>query len=154
MNDDESYMQRCLVLARQALSRGEVPVGAVLVGEGRVLAEAEEATRTRHDLTAHAEARAVVAACGAAHALTLPGTTLYSTVEPCLLCGCVARAAGVARVVYGVAAGQLGACSSSLPLLREAAVPGWSAPPDVTSGVLADECQALLDEYRARRPRP
>lgn len=152
MSDDEHYMRRCLVLARQALARGEVPVGALVVAAGRILGEAGEATRTRHDHTAHAEALALTAACGAVQAMTLEGATLYSTVEPCLLCGYVARAARVARVVYGVPAGRLGACTSTYALLRDPSVAGWIAPPAVTAGVLADECRALLDARPARTP--
>lgn len=147
MTDDETFMRRCLELARQSLD-DEVPVGAAVVEGDRIIGEGREETRALSDPTAHAEVRAIVDACRAKGMTRLEGATLYSTVEPCVLCGYVIRRVGVARVVYGVAAGQLGASSSTYALLADASFPGWGPPPAVGAGVLATECAKLL---RARR---
>jgi tRNA(adenine34) deaminase len=147
----EQYMQRCLELARAAIDHGEVPVGAVIVDGDRILGEGMECTRGLADPTAHAEVRAVQAACHARRTTTLTGVTLYSTVEPCLLCGYAARSIGVAVVVYGVQAGRLGACTSAYALLTDASIAGWSPPPRIVSGILQADCAALLDHYARQR---
>jgi tRNA(adenine34) deaminase len=148
----EPYMRRCLKLARAAMDHGEVPVGAVIVEGDSIVGEGMECTRALADPTAHAEVRAVQAACQARRTTRLTGVTLYSTVEPCVLCGYVARSIGVATVVYGIPAGRLGACSSGYALLTDATIPGWGAPPRIVSGVLQADCAALLDRYTRERP--
>ena len=148
----EPYIRRCLELARAAMDLGEVPVGALIVDGNSIVGEGMECTRARADPTAHAEVRAVQAACQARRTTSLTGVTLYSTVEPCVLCGYVARSIGVAAVVYGVPAGRLGACSSGYALLTDASIPGWAAPPRIVSGVLQSDCAALLDQYARERP--
>jgi tRNA(adenine34) deaminase len=135
-----------------AMDHGDVPVGALIVDGDRIVGEGRECTRACADPTAHAEVRAVQAACQARRATRLPGVTLYSTVEPCVLCGYVARSIGVAAVVYGVPAGRLGACSSDYALLTDASITGWAAPPRILPGVLQAECAALLDQYARERP--
>lgn len=147
----ERYMQRCLELARVALAEGDVPVGAVIVDGDRIVGEGTESTRALVDPTAHAEVRAVQAACQARHATTLTGATLYSTVEPCVLCGYVARSVGIGLVVYGMRAGRLGACSSEYRLLADASIPGWASPPAIVHGILEAECAALMDEFTRKR---
>jgi tRNA(adenine34) deaminase len=148
----ERYMRRCLELARAAMDHGDVPVGALIVDGDRIVGEGMECTRARADPTAHAEVLAVQAACQARRTTRLPGMTLYSTVEPCVLCGYVARSIGVAAVVYGVPAGRLGACSSDYALLTDASIAGWAPPPRIVSGILQPDCAALLDQYARKRP--
>jgi tRNA(adenine34) deaminase len=133
------------------MDHGEVPVGAVIVDGDRILGEGMECTRGLADPTAHAEVRAVQAACHARRTTTLTGVTLYSTVEPCLLCGYAARSIGVAVVVYGVQAGRLGACTSAYALLTDASIPGWAPPPRIVSGILQADCAGLLDRYARQR---
>jgi tRNA(adenine34) deaminase len=106
--DDEGYMRRCLEFARQALADGEVGVGALVVRDGRVIGTGYERTRTRLDPAAHAEVEACRAACAALGTLDLSGATLYTTVEPCVLCAYVIRHTRIIRVVFGVHAGALG----------------------------------------------
>ena len=134
-----------------ALEDGEVPVGALIVDGDRVIGEGRERTRARLDPAAHAEVQAVRAALEAVGAFDLRGTTMYSTVEPCVLCGYVARSAGIAQIVYGVPAGRLGACTSAYALLLDASIAGWPAPPAIVSGVLAADCAALLARHAERR---
>jgi tRNA(Arg) A34 adenosine deaminase TadA len=80
------------------------------------------------------------------------GLTLYSTVEPCVLCAYVVRSTGIGQVVFGIAAGRLGGCTSSYALLTDSAWPG-SPPPSITRGILAAECADLMREYEGRRDR-
>jgi tRNA(adenine34) deaminase len=148
----ETHMRRCLALAEDALEHGEVPVGAVIADGGRIVAEAREQTRSRLDPLAHAEALAVQAACRTVGAGHLHGMTIYSTVEPCVLCGYVVRTVGLSRVVYGLPAGTLGACTSAYALLTDPAIPGWHAPPVVERDVLRDACASLMARYASTRP--
>ena len=148
----ETRMRRCLALAEEALVHGEVPVGAVIVDGDRIVAEAREQTKGLVDPLAHAEALAVQAACQALGTRRLDGMTMYSTVEPCVFCGYVVRTVGLARVVYGLPAGSLGACTSSYAILTDGAIPGWPPPPAVDRDVLREACASLMARYvNARR---
>jgi len=139
-------MQRCLALGRSALEAGEVPVGALVVRDGVVLGEGQESVRALLDPSAHAEVQAVRAACRNLGSVDLSGCTVYSTVEPCVLCAYVIRRAGVSSVVYGVPAGQAGGSTSRYSILEDPALTGWPGPPEIISGILADECRVLLQE--------
>jgi len=147
--EDETFMRRCLDLAREASARGETGVGALLVRDSSVIAEAGEATRGQIDPSAHAEVQAIRIACRQEQSTDLSGCTLYTTVEPCVLCGYVIRRAGIARVVYGVAAGQAGAVTSQYSILSDSNLDGWPPIPRITHGVLADECQDILKHREA-----
>lgn len=138
---DQSFMRRCIELAEAALERGETAVGSLLIRDGRIIAEAGESTRTKHDPSAHAEVEAVRIACEHQKSLDLAGCTLYTTVEPCVLCGYVIRRTGVDRIVYGVAAGQAGSITSRYSILSDTTLAGWPPPPQITSGILSDECE-------------
>lgn len=149
VQDDEPYMRRCLDLARRALAAGEVPVGALVMREGRVIGEGYECTRERLDPAAHAEIEALRAACRMLGTLDLSGATLYATVEPCVLCAYAVRQTRIHRVVFGVNAGTLGGMSGPYPLLTDVTAVAGAAPPAVTPGVLAEDCRQLLAERRA-----
>jgi len=146
---DASYMRRCLELARRALAAGDVPVGALVVHAGRVIGEGHECTRERLDPAAHAEIEALRAACRTLGTLDLSGATLYTTVEPCVLCAYAARHARIARVVFGVNAGALGGVSGPYPLLTDPTPVAGAAPPAVEGGVLADDCARMLSAHKA-----
>lgn len=148
--EDERQMRRCLELAREALASGEVPVGAVIVRDRQILGEGTECTRALLDHSAHAELRAVQAACQTLRSTDLRGCTLYSSVEPCVLCAYVIRRAGLSRVVFGIAAGQAGGWTSRYALLRDASLDGWPPLPEVSSGLLAVECEDLMRLYSQR----
>lgn len=138
------YMRRCLELAEMAALAGDTAVGALVVCRGEIVGEGIERTRATLDPSAHAEVEAIRQACRHLNSLDLRGCSLYSTVEPCVLCGYAIRRAGIADVVYGVPAGQAGACTSSYAILADRDLVGWPPIPLVTSGVLADECLAAL----------
>lgn len=138
------YMRRCLELADIAGRAGDTAVGALIVRGDQIVGEGVERVRASFDPSAHAEVEALRRACQHLESLDLRGCTLYSTVEPCVLCGYAIRRTGIARVMYGVPAGQAGACTSSYTILADRELAGWPPPPEVTGGVLADECLAAL----------
>ncbi len=138
------YMRRCLELAEIAALAGDTAVGALIVRGDDVVAEGIERTRAALDPSAHAEVEAIRQACRHLDTLDLRGCSLYSTVEPCVLCGYAIRRTGIGHVVYGVPAGQAGACTSSYAILADRGLEGWPPVPQVTGGVLADECLAAL----------
>ena len=142
-------MDEAIREAAAAGARGEVPIGAIVVVGGRVLAGAGNASVAEHDPTAHAE---VLALRGAAHAISnyrLSTATLYVTVEPCVMCMGAALHARVARLVYGCADPKGGAAGSLFDLARDRRLNHRLA---VTAGVAEDACRDLLQEFfRARR---
>ena len=141
-------MRRALFQARAALGLAEVPVGAVLVGAAGVLAEAHNQPIGRKDPTAHAEILVLRRAAAAAGNYRLPGTTLYVTVEPCLMCVGALVHARVSTLVYGAPEPKSGAVSSLLKLETLA----LNHHIEVVPGVLAEECRALLaDFFQSRR---
>lgn len=146
---DELYMRRALALAACAEAEGEVPVGAVLVAEGRVLAETWNRNISLDDPTAHAEILALRAAGVVLGNYRLPGATLYVTLEPCAMCAGAMVHARIARLVYGAADPRTGAAGSVFDLVR---APALNHQLQVTAGLLATECGALLqDFFRTRR---
>lgn len=142
-------MCRALELAREAASVGEVPVGALIVAEGKVLSEGWNRPISSNDPTAHAEIVALRAAAEAASNYRLTGATLYVTLEPCPMCAGAMVHARIGRVVFGATdplAGALGTVTNVF------AIPSLNHHPEVAGGVLAEECGAMLKEFfRARR---
>jgi tRNA(adenine34) deaminase len=146
---DGSFMGLALEEADRAAAAGEVPVGAVVVLDGRVLARGHNAPIGSQDPTAHAEIVALRAAARALGNYRLPGVTLYSTVEPCVMCCGALVHARVARLVYGATDPKAGAVESRFRLLDEERL---NHRVDVTAGVRAAECAARLgDFFRTRR---
>lgn len=148
--DDLDAMRRCLELAEASREAGETPVGSLIVRGDQVLGEGIEGVRALFDPSAHAEVQALRAACRHEQSLDLSGSTLYTTVEPCVLCAYAIRRAGVSRVVYGVPAGQAGGITSRYDILADRDLTGWPPPPEIVSGVLEEECLAALRRRGAR----
>jgi len=146
---DRRWMQHALALARRAEAAGEVPVGAVVVRDDRLLGEGWNCPIAEHDATAHAEIRALRAACAAVGNYRLPGATLYATLEPCAMCAGAIGHARIERVVYGADDFRAGAVHSIFSVLDEARLNHRVAH---VGGVLAEESAALLRAFfRARR---
>jgi tRNA(Arg) A34 adenosine deaminase TadA len=146
--DHEAFMRRALAEARRAEERGEVPIGAVLVVAGEVAATGFNQPIVARDPTAHAEVVALRAGARALENYRLPGSALYVTLEPCLMCVGAIVHARVATLVYGAADLKGGAVHS---IMRVDEL-GLNHAFDVIDGVLADECGKLLvDFFRARR---
>src|SRR5688572_23611185 len=146
---NRAIMQQALACAREAEAAGEVPVGAVIAdATGAVISRAANAPIARNDATAHAEMLALRAAGQALGNYRLPGCVLYVTLEPCAMCVGALVHARVARIVYGAADPKTGACGSVFDL---AANSKMNHRIEVTGGVLADECGALLKRFFAAR---
>jgi len=141
---DEAAMRLALELAREALMSGEIPVGAVVVRDGAVIAQAYNLRETLSDPTAHAERLALSSAGRTKRSWRLDDCTLYATLEPCPMCAGAIVLARVRRVVFGAADRKAGACSS---LYRIADDPRLNHRAVIRGGVLADRCSALLAEF-------
>ncbi len=150
MLDDWDYMGEALAQARAAAAAGEVPVGAVLVGEkGEVLAKAFNRPIGLNDPAAHAEVLVLRAAAAKAGNYRLPGTSLYVTIEPCLMCVGAMIQARVARLVFGAPDPKAGACVSLYRIPEDSRL---NHQIEVLGRVREAECRELLQEFfRGRR---
>jgi tRNA(adenine34) deaminase len=149
MTMDATWMAEALAEARKAAAEGEVPIGAVVVCESRVVGRGRNARETRRDPTAHAEVLALQEAARALGRWRLTGTTVYATLEPCPMCAGALVNARVDRLVYAVPDPKAGAAGTLLDVLRD---PRLNHRVEVASGVLAEECGELLSSFfRSRR---
>ena len=145
MEWDEKYMREALREALQAAEEGEIPIGAVIVGRGRIIGSGHNMTETLHDATAHAEMIAITTATETIGGKYLNDCTLYVTVEPCPMCAGALNWSQIGRIVYGAPDPKRGHSLFSPSLLHPRT--------EVTSGVLADECAALMtDFFKSKRP--
>lgn len=143
-SDDITFMQRALELARQAEAAGEVPVGAVIVKDGVIIAEGSNRPIGANDPTAHAEIVALRAAGQALGTYRLTGTTLYVTLEPCAMCASAMVHARVQRLVYAASDPRAGAAGSVFNIVQHASL---NHRVECTGGVLADECGTMLRSF-------
>jgi tRNA(adenine34) deaminase len=146
--EDERFMRDALAAAEEARADGEVPVGAVIVSDGRVIARGRNRTEAARQAVAHAELEALRKASGVLGDWRLIGCTLYVTLEPCPMCAFAAVLSRLGRVVFGATDPKFGGCGSVVDV---PAAP-FNHRPAVRGGVLADECAALLQKFfRGRR---
>lgn len=149
---DLAMMRQALALAREALTFGEVPVGAVVAQGERIIAQAFNLKETLSDPTAHAERLALTLAGQALGSWRLDGCTLYVTLEPCTMCAGALVQARVSRLVYGAADLKAGGCRSLYRLTDD---PRLNHRMSVLAGVLADDCGEVLTQFfRSRRSSP
>lgn len=147
MTDDE-LMALAIDEARLAAAHGDVPVGALVVIDGEIVARRHNEREATNDPTAHAEVLAVRDAAGAAGTWRLDGATVVVTLEPCVMCAGALLSARVARVVFGAADMKAGACGS---LYSVGSDPRLNHEFETTHGVRAEECAALLTDFFATR---
>jgi tRNA(adenine34) deaminase len=145
---DAQLMQEALAEARSAAAAGEVPIGAVLVHEGQVLARSGNRTIRDNDPTAHAEILVLREAARRIGNYRLAGTTLYVTIEPCSMCAGAVIQARVPRLVYGADDPKGGAVRTCFQILSD---PRLNHQVEVTSGVLAAECAAVIQSFFSER---
>jgi len=148
MEADIQYMQEALAEARSAAVAGEVPVGAVLVHDGKILARSGNRTVRDCDPTAHAEVVALREAAQRLGNYRLAGTTLYATIEPCSMCAGAILQARVPRLVYGTDDPKGGAVRSCFEILSH---PRLNHQVEVMSGILAADCAAILQSFFVER---
>jgi len=141
-------MREALKLAREAVEHGEVPVGAVVVREGRVIARARNQMEQLRDATAHAEMIAITQASEAAGNWRLADAELYVTVEPCPMCAGASVLSRISRIVFGASDPVAGACGSVFNIVAE---PRLNHRIPVVRGVLAEECGAAVREFFRQR---
>jgi tRNA(adenine34) deaminase len=146
--DDAHFMTLALEQARFAGIQGEVPVGAIVVCDGKVIGTGYNQPIKGNDPTAHAEVMALRQASVSLSNYRLPGCTLYVTLEPCLMCSGAILHSRLARVVFGATDPKTGVAGSVLDVYRETRLNHHTV---VTGGVLADECGAILSRFFAAR---
>ncbi|MCM0627338.1 tRNA adenosine(34) deaminase TadA [Lysinibacillus sp. OL1_EC] len=148
---DRLFMKQALEEAQQAAVLGEVPIGAVLVYEGKIIARAHNLRETTQNATTHAELLVIQEACKKIGSWRLEDTTLYVTLEPCPMCAGAILQSRVPRVVYGARDQKAGCVDSLYHLLNDER---FNHECDVTEGILAEECgQILTDFFKALRDR-
>ena len=148
LHSDDYFMGEALRQAARAYERGEVPVGAVVVRDDRIIARAFNQVEELNDATAHAEMLALTQAENAAGDWRLTDCTLYVTKEPCPMCAGAAVHTRLARVVFGAGDPKGGAAGGALNLLQ---FPTLNHHCEITSGVRLDECRALLQNFFAEQ---
>ncbi len=139
MTDDERFMKEALQEARVALAKDEVPIGAVIVADGRIIGKGHNLTETLHDVTAHAEMQAITAAEEYLGGKYLDKCTLYVTVEPCVMCAGAMGWSQVQRVVYGASDPKRG--------FQTYAPRALHPKTSIIDGVLAEECGKLMTDF-------
>jgi len=139
INPDEYYMKQALLEARLAVERDEIPVGAVIVCNGRIIARGHNLTETLTDVTAHAEMQAITAAAQFLGGKYLTGCTLYVTVEPCVMCAGALGWSQISRIVYGAEDEKRGYSRFSPKALHPKT--------EVIKGVLEEDCSKLMKEF-------
>jgi tRNA(adenine34) deaminase len=141
-------MRMALELAHLAVANGEVPVGAIIVKDGVVIGRGSNASISLRDPTAHAEINAMREAATFLGNYRLVDCTMYVTLEPCAMCSGAIQHARIAKLVFGASDPKTGACGSVINLMGE---PKLNHHTEVVSGVLADECGAMLSAFFKKR---
>ena len=138
-NKDEQYMRKALVEAQAAYDEGEIPIGAIVVCQDRIIARAHNLTETLHDVTAHAEMQAITAAANELGGKYLTDCTLYVTVEPCTMCAGALGWSQIPRIVFG--------CRDEKRGYTDYASHALHPKCQVTGGVLEEECRQLMQDF-------
>ena len=143
MNSDACFMEKALELAREAAMEGEVPVGAVVVRDGEIIGKGRNRREMLGNALAHAELEAIHEACRCLGGWQLVNCTLYVTLEPCPMCAGAVINSRIQRVVQGAMNPKAGSCGSIVDLFSLR----YNHHPEVVTGVLGEECSALLKEF-------
>lgn len=141
---DEKYMKEAIKEAKKAWAKDEVPIGAVIVKDGKVIARAHNLRESKQIATAHAEIIAIEKACKKIGSWRLNDCTLYVTLEPCAMCSGAMILSRVDRIVYGASDLKGGCVDSCIKMYEQQ---GFNHYPEVTSGILKDECSSMLTTF-------
>ena len=144
MNNDEKYMRLALLEAKKAYDKDEVPVGAVIVRNDKVLAKGHNLRESKNDPTMHAEIVATRKACKKLNSWRLEGATIYVTIEPCSMCAGTILWARMDKVVYGASDPKGGSLGGSFNLYE---MPNLNHHPQIVGGVLKEECGELMSKF-------
>ncbi len=148
LHDDSHWMELALEQAHIAVAEGEVPVGALVIKDGQIVGRGHNRNLQQNDPTAHAEVMAMREAASKLGNHRLPGCTLYATIEPCAMCAGAMVHARLSRLVFGAFDPKAGAAGSVLEVLNH---PRLNHKLEITPGVLAEECSAILKRFFAER---
>ncbi len=143
-NLDEKYMSIALKEAEKARLKDEVPVGAIIVSEGKIIARGHNLRESKHNALGHAEIIAINKACKKLNAWRLEKATIYVTLEPCPMCAGAILQSRIKRIVYGANDLKGGALKSSFNLFEQK---GLNHHPEITEGILKDECSRIITNY-------
>jgi len=144
LNPDQKFMRAALKQARHALAKKEVPIGAVIVKDGKVIARGYNQREMKQDASSHAEMTAIKKACKKLGSWRLIGCQLYVTLEPCAMCAGAIVLARIERVIFGAFDQKAGACGTVMNILDQ---PKLNHHPTITSGILEEECSAMLSGF-------
>ncbi|QHT72179.1 nucleoside deaminase [Rhodocytophaga rosea] len=148
IKEHEYWMQICIELGKQAMQDGNPPVGSILVKDKQIIGEGREAGKSKSDITCHAEIEAIRDAVRKGNTHFLSEALLYTTHEPCIMCSYVIRHHKIPVVVMGTEVPLIGGCSSEYPILTTDTISIWSAPPQIITGVLKEECDLSTGDFR------
>jgi len=143
---DESFMKEALKEAQKALAADEVPIGAVIVCQNKIIARAHNYTEHLNDVTAHAEMQAFTSAANSIGGKYLPECTLYVTIEPCVMCAGASYWAQIGKIVYGAKDEKKGYSKFSLNILHPST--------EIKGGILETECAAIMKEFFRKKRKP
>ena len=144
MNNDLNFMNLALKEAKKAFLKGEVPVGAVIVKDNKVIAKAHNLRQTKKSVISHAEILAIQKATKKLNSWILEGCTLYVTIEPCIMCAGTILQSRITKVVYGAKEPKFGALGSVLDISQ---IPGFNHKLEVISGVLEEESSLIMRSF-------
>ena len=136
-------MRRAILLAQEAARMGEIPVGAVIIKDGKIVGEGKNQRESRQNALLHAEIEAIDSACRTLGSWRLSGCTLYVTMEPCPMCAGAILNSRIERVVFGAYDENMGACGTAVDLFAFSSV----RKPEIWGGILQEECTELLQTF-------
>lgn len=143
-------MSLCIELAKDALQKGDPPVGCILLHDDEVIGTGIESGKSTDDITNHAEILAVRNAIQNGHKDKLSNSTLYTTHEPCIMCSYLVRHHKIPHIVYGVSVDYIGGSTSRFDVLCTEEVPKWGHKPSIIAGILKEECDTLNAQFLER----
>lgn len=147
LTEDEKYMKKALKLAEKAFDAGEVPIGCIIVHEGKIIGRGYNRRNTDHSTLSHAEMIAIKKACAKLRDWRLEDCTMYVTLEPCQMCAGACVQARIPKVVIGTTSPKSGSCGTVTNILNNEA---FTHTCETVTGVLAEQCSALLTEFFVR----
>lgn len=141
------YMHECIELAKQALAKGNPPVGSLLVFEDHAIGRGIESGKSSGDITQHAEILAIKDALANGYRDILDKSILFSTHEPCIMCSYLIRHHKISKIIFGVAVPLVGGQSSEFKILETETIPKWGHKPEIQTGILQHECELLNEQF-------
>ncbi len=147
----KKWMDHCILLGKEALAKGNPPVGALVVYRAKIIGIAIETAKTTGNITHHAELLAIQDAIDKGYKPFLKEAILYSTHEPCIMCSYAIRTYKIPQLVYGVSAAHIGGDTSTLAVLHTTDVPHWKNPPEIVKGIYKERCEALNTAFESKQ---